>query len=66
MPREYRHIQNYEKEILELKVQGYTLRAIVNFRHHFHRSKGGLLTAGGIKLFQKILLLLLYHKNNRF
>lgn len=28
MPREYRHIQNYEKEILELKAQGYTLRAI--------------------------------------
>ena len=28
MPREYRHIQNYEKEILGLKSQGYTLRAI--------------------------------------
>ena len=28
MPREYHHIQNYEKEILELKAQGYTLRAI--------------------------------------
>ena len=28
MPREYRHIQEYEKEILELKSQGYTLRAI--------------------------------------
>ena len=28
MPREYHHIQNYEKEILELKSQGYTLRAI--------------------------------------
>ena len=28
MPREYRHIQKYEKEILELKSQGYTLRAI--------------------------------------
>ena len=28
MPREYYHIQDYEKEILELKAQGYTLRAI--------------------------------------
>ncbi len=28
MPREYRHIQKYEKEIMELKLQGYTLRAI--------------------------------------
>ncbi len=28
MPREYRHIQEYEKEIIELKSQGYTLRAI--------------------------------------
>ena len=28
MPREYHHIQNYEKEILELKARGYTLRAI--------------------------------------
>ena len=28
MPREYHHIQNYEKEILQLKSQGYTLRAI--------------------------------------
>ena len=28
MPREYRHIQEYEKEILELKEQGHTLREI--------------------------------------
>ena len=28
MPREYRHIQEYEKEILELKEQGMTLREI--------------------------------------
>lgn len=28
MPREYHHIKDYEKEILELKAQGYTLRAI--------------------------------------
>ena len=28
MPREYHHIQNFEKEILELKSQGHTLRAI--------------------------------------
>ena len=28
MPREYYHIQDYEKEIMELKSQGYTLRAI--------------------------------------
>ncbi len=28
MAREYHHIQDYEKEILELKSQGYTLRAI--------------------------------------
>ena len=28
MPREYHHIQCYEKEILELKSQGYTLRTI--------------------------------------
>ncbi len=28
MPREYRHIQEYEKEILELKAQGMTLREI--------------------------------------
>lgn len=28
MPREYRHIKEYEKEILELKEQGLTLRAI--------------------------------------
>jgi DNA-binding CsgD family transcriptional regulator len=28
MPREYKHIQKYEKEILELKSKGYTLSAI--------------------------------------
>ena len=28
MPREYKHIQEYEKEILELKNQGRTLREI--------------------------------------
>ncbi|MBQ4575599.1 MAG: hypothetical protein IJA85_10480 [Clostridia bacterium] len=28
MPREYRHIQEYEKEILELKAQGLTHREI--------------------------------------
>lgn len=28
MSREYNHIKDYEKEILELKSQGYTLRAI--------------------------------------
>ena len=28
MPRSYRHIQEYEKEILELKEQGYTNREI--------------------------------------
>ena len=28
MPREYRHIQEYEKEILELREQGMTLREI--------------------------------------
>ena len=28
MPREYRHIQEYEKEILELKKQGFTHREI--------------------------------------
>lgn len=28
MPRRYRHIKEYEKEILELKEQGYTLREI--------------------------------------
>ena len=28
MPRKYRHIQEYEKEILELKEQGLTLREI--------------------------------------
>ena len=28
MPREYRHIKGYEKEILELKEQGLTLREI--------------------------------------
>jgi hypothetical protein len=28
MPREYNHIKDFEKEILELKSQGYTLRAI--------------------------------------
>ena len=28
MPREYSHIKDFEKEILELKAQGYTLRAI--------------------------------------
>ena len=26
MPRSYRHMQNYEKEILELKTQGLTQR----------------------------------------
>ena len=30
MPREYRHIQEYEKEILELKRQGLTKREIGN------------------------------------
>ena len=28
MPREYRHIQEYEKEILRLKEEGYTKREI--------------------------------------
>ena len=28
MPRKYRHIKKYEKEIVELKSQGLTLRAI--------------------------------------
>ena len=28
MPRSYRHIKEYEKEILELKEQGYTLKEI--------------------------------------
>ena len=28
MPREYRHIQQYEKEIIELWEQGYSLREI--------------------------------------
>ena len=28
MPREYRHIQQYEKEIMELKAKGYTKREI--------------------------------------
>ena len=28
MPRKYNHIKNFEKEILELKSQGYTLRDI--------------------------------------
>ena len=28
MPRSYRHIKEYENEILELKAQGYTLREI--------------------------------------
>ncbi len=28
MPRSYRHIKEYEKEILELKAKGYTLREI--------------------------------------
>lgn len=28
MPREYRHIKQYEKEILELKAEGLTLREI--------------------------------------
>ena len=28
MPREYKHIKQFEQEILELKSQGYTLRAI--------------------------------------
>ena len=28
MPRSYRHIRIYEKEILEMKSQGYTLRQI--------------------------------------
>ena len=30
MPREYTQIQKHEKEILELKAQGYTLREIGN------------------------------------
>lgn len=30
MPREYRHIQQYEKEIIELWEQGYSLREIGN------------------------------------
>ena len=28
MPRSYRHISNYENEILELKSQGFTVREI--------------------------------------
>lgn len=30
MPREYRHIQQYEKEIIELWEQGYSLREIAD------------------------------------
>ena len=28
MPRKYRHIQQYEKELLELKEKGWTVKAI--------------------------------------
>ena len=28
MPREYRHVQQYEKELLELKEKGWTVKAI--------------------------------------
>lgn len=51
MPREYYHIQDYGKEILELKAQGYTLRAIgekFGFTYkQMHNSKG---TTNGRKI----------------
>ena len=34
MSREYRHIQQYEKEILELKAKGYTNREIGEKEDH--------------------------------
>ena len=39
MSREYRHIQEYEKEILELKGKGFTNREIgekLGFTQNFH------------------------------
>ena len=37
MPKSYRHISNYEKEILELKSQGLILREIgIKLRFYFY------------------------------
>jgi len=62
MPREYKHIKEYEKEILELKEQGLTLREIGNrlgftrkqvhnfMNSHYQRQRK---LAAGIALKQK-------------
>ena len=62
MPREYNHIKNYEKEIFELKAQGYTVRTIGerfgftyeqmhNFINRYNRKQRKL--AAGIALKRK-------------
>lgn len=62
MPREYRHIQQYEKEIIELLEQGYSLREIADkfgfthkqvkeFKTRYNRKQKKL--AAGIALRKK-------------
>lgn len=62
MPREYRHIQQYEKEIIELWEQGYSLREIADkfgfthkqvkeFKTRYNRKQKKL--AAGIALRKK-------------
>ena len=44
MPREYKHIKQFEQEILELKSQGYTLRAIGEKLGFTHKQMHNFIT----------------------
>ena len=44
MPRKYRHIQEHEKEILELRSQGMTLREIGEKLGFTHKGMGGFVS----------------------
>ncbi len=48
MPREYKHIKEYEKEILELKEQGLTLRAIGEKLGFTHKQLHNFITRHNI------------------
>lgn len=50
MPRSYRHISNYENEILELKSQGLTLREIGGNRQISQRLEADLKTCENIQV----------------
>lgn len=54
MPRSYKHISNYEKEILELKSEGLTLSERVKMELEYDETIELLLILGTQKLFEKM------------